>query len=376
MSLYRLLRPLVFCLNAETAHDWTIGLAGALSAVLPTKPPRHDPILRTRVAGIDFPSPVGLAAGFDKDAKAPKLMFSLGFGFVEVGTVTPEPQFGNEPPRVFRLKEHEAIINRFGFNSDGHSAVAARLAQRDNQAHVLGVNIGTNKASSDRIRDYVAGVERFAPYARYITVNVSSPNTPGLRLLQDDDSLPKLIERVIRARDKLGGPPIFLKVAPDLTGEEIVRIAKSSLNGGIDALIVANTTVSRPGDLATVCPEAGGLSGAPVRPLSLRILRAFHSEVGGRLPLIGSGGISTAEEAYERIRAGASLIQIYTALVYHGPSLVRDISRGIAALLRRDGFASLEEAVGADEPRRLMCGGDARAVQSPVRGADLLSASA
>ncbi|HEX8626408.1 MAG TPA: quinone-dependent dihydroorotate dehydrogenase [Allosphingosinicella sp.] len=356
MSLYRLIRPLVFCLNAETAHDWTIGLARRVSAVFPATPHLHDPILETRVAGITFPSPVGLAAGFDKDAKAPDLMFRLGFGFVEVGTVTPKPQFGNERPRVFRLEDQEAIINRFGFNSDGHTVVAARLAARTNRAEILGVNIGSNKTSTDRIGDYVAGVERFASQARYITVNVSSPNTPGLRLLQNDDSLPRLVDAVVSARNKVNGPPIFLKVAPDLTDEEIVRIAQSSFNGGIDALIVANTTVSRPGDLAAVCPETGGLSGAPVKSLSLNILRAFHSEIGGRVPLIGSGGISSAEDAYERIRAGASLIQLYTALVYHGPSLVRDIGRGIAAMLRRDGFTTLSEAVGADKAPRSAAG--------------------
>ena len=338
MSLYPLLRPLVFALDAERAHRLTIR---ALRAVPPGEPPKEDARLAVRVAGIDFPNPVGLAAGFDKDAEVPGQMLGFGFGFVEVGTLTPRPQPGNPKPRLFRLAEDRAVINRMGFNNGGFEAAKGLLAGRRG---IVGVNIGANKESADRIADYVAGVRQMGPLADYLTVNVSSPNTPGLRALQDKGALAELLAAVAGARG--GGGPIFLKVAPDLEPAEIDDVARAAIEAEIDGLIVGNTTVSRPPLRSKHRDEAGGLSGAPLKALALQRLKDFRVATGGALALIAAGGIENGVDAYERIRAGASLVQLYTALVYQGPGVANAIQSELRTLLKRDGFATLGEAVG------------------------------
>ena len=345
MRLYSLLRPLLFTLDAEHAHGLAIA---ALKALPPRGVARLGP-LAIRVAGIDFPGPIGLAAGFDKDGEVADALLGLGFDFVEIGTVTPLPQPGNPRPRLFRLAEDRAVINRMGFNSKGHAAAHARLAARHTRPGIVGVNIGANKDSADRIADYVAGVRAMRDVADYLTINISSPNTPGLRALQDAGALDELLARIAEERGG-EGPPVFLKVAPDLNTNEIDGIVRAALDHGLDALIVANTTLSRPPLRSAHAREAGGLSGAPLRELALEKLRAFRSASGGALPLVAAGGIASAEDAYARVRAGASLIQLYSALVYEGPDLARRIGAGLAALMKRDGFRTLQEAVGS-EPR-------------------------
>jgi dihydroorotate dehydrogenase len=344
MALYPLLRPLLFRVDAERAHRLTVR---ALKLKPAGKPPAADPALAIRVAGIDFPNPVGLAAGFDKDAEVPDAMLGLGFGFVEVGTLTPLSQAGNPRPRLFRLAEDRAVINRMGFNNGGQASALERLLKRAERPGIVGVNIGANKDAADRIADYANGVRVMAPVASYLTVNISSPNTPGLRQLQDKGALDALLGAVIEAR-RGTRPPIFLKVAPDLEPEDIADIAEISLARGIDGLIVSNTTVGRPPLRSRYGQEGGGLSGAPLRDLALQRLKDFRAATGGRLPLIAAGGIASAEDAYARIRAGASLVQLYSALVYEGPGLARRITRGLAGLLRRDGIATIGEAVGID----------------------------
>lgn len=346
MALFPLLRPLLFSLEAERAHRLTINLLKAL----PSGPlSKHDPRLAGRVAGIDFPSPIGLAAGVDKDAEAPDAFLRLGFGFVEIGTVTPRPQAGNPRPRLFRLVEDEAVINRMGFNNRGQAAAVARLTKRRGRPGIVGVNIGANKDAADRIGDYAAGVRAMAGVADYLTVNVSSPNTPGLRALQDAAALDTLLAAVLDARGA-GGPPIFLKVAPDLATADIDAIARVAIDRGIDALIVANTTVSRPPLASRHAGEAGGLSGAPLRTLALARLRDFRRATGGAMPLIAAGGIASGADAYARIRAGASLVQLYSALVFGGPGLVRRIETELVEALTADGHARLSSAIGADCP--------------------------
>jgi dihydroorotate dehydrogenase len=349
MALYPLVRPLAFALDAETAHRATI----AALKWMPTRRPASFPhSLQSTVAGLTFRSPVGLAAGFDKDAEVPEQMLGLGFGFVEVGTVTPRPQPGNPKPRLFRLREDEAVINRLGFNNRGQVAAFVRL-QRCSHGHgVIGVNVGANKDSDakrtdGRITDYVCGVRAMAGVSRYLTINISSPNTPGLRGLQDAGALEELLAAVREAR-RASGPPVFLKVAPDLGEGDPERIVRAALDHGIDALIVANTTVSRPPLKSRLADEPGGLSGEPLKPLALDALRRFRSASGGELPLIGVGGITTAEDAWQRIRAGASLVQLYTGMVYRGPGIARRIARGLAERLAREGFASITEAVGSE----------------------------
>lgn len=339
--LYPLLRPLIFSLDAERAHHLTLA---ALRALPPGKGP--DVELPIRVAGLDFPNPVGLAAGFDKDAEVFAQILRLGFGFAEVGTLTPRPQAGNPRPRLFRLAEDRAVINRMGFNNKGLDAARARL-ERGRRRGIVGANIGANKDSADRVADYALGVRAMAPVADYLTVNISSPNTPGLRALQDKGALGALLAAVAEARGG-GGPPVFLKLAPDLEREDIDDIVKVAIDRGIDALIVSNTTLSRPSLLSRHRGEAGGLSGAPLKNLALERLRDFRGATGGALPLIAAGGIENGVDAYARIRAGASLVQLYSALVYQGPGLARLIVRELKGLLRRDGFGSLAEAVGAD----------------------------
>ena len=342
VSLYPFVRPFAFALDAEAAHRATIG---ALKLMPALRPPDFPASLKTNVAGLEFPSPVGLAAGFDKDAEVPEEMLSLGFGFVEVGTVTPKPQQGNEKPRLFRLRQDDAVINRMGFNNEGQAAAFQRLLGCTHLHGIIGVNIGANKDSADRIADYVEGVRAMSPVARYLTINISSPNTPGLRQLQDEGALRALLSAVQEARDPKG-PPLFLKVAPDLGEAEPDQIVRVAIHHNVDAIIVANTTVSRPPLKSKWGEQAGGLSGAPLKPLALKALREFRLASGGEIPLIGVGGIATAEDAWERIRAGASLVQLYSAMVYRGPAIARQIARGLAERVQRAGFRNIAEAVG------------------------------
>ena len=339
MGLYPFLRPLIFRLDAERAHRATIR---ALK-LMPRRRVKLPESLRVRFAGLNFASPVGLAAGFDKDAEVPAAMLALGFGFVEVGTVTPRAQAGNPRPRLFRLAEDQAVINRMGFNNRGQIDAFMRL-QQCRRRGVVGVNIGANKDSPDRIADYVRGVGAMEEVADYLTINISSPNTPGLRGLQDEGALDDLLAAVDEAR--LKDVPIFLKVAPDLQPGDPERIVRSAIDHGIDALIVANTTVSRPPLKSRFASEQGGLSGAPLKPLALEALRHFRSASGGEMPLIAAGGIASAEDAWERILAGASLVQLYTAMVYQGPAIARRIGIGLAERLKLAGFANIGEAVG------------------------------
>ncbi len=350
-AIYRAIRPLLFTLDAETAHHLALA---ALRLPLPGAP-APDPILSQSLFGLRFGSPVGLAAGFDKDGQVAHRMGALGFGFAELGTLTPLPQAGNPRPRLFRLAQAEAVINRMGFNNGGQAAARERLAQHKRTAgFILGVNIGANKDAADRIADYETGVRTMSPYADYLTVNISSPNTPGLRALQDRSALDELLGRVMAARPA-GGPPILLKVAPDLEPADIDDIAELSLAHRIDALIVSNTTISRPPLSSPQADETGGLSGAPLHDLALARLHDFRRLLGGKLPLVGAGGIANAEQAYARIRAGASLVQLYSALVYEGPYLPARINTGLAALLKRDGFATVGEAVGVDVDSKATC---------------------
>jgi dihydroorotate dehydrogenase len=308
---------------------------------------RSDPMLRTRIAGIDFPNPLGLAAGFDKNAEVPDAMLRLGFGFVEIGGVTPLPQPGNDRPRVFRLVEDGAVVNRYGFNNDGLDAVAARLSRRKRMG-IVGANLGANKDSADRLEDYVKGVKGLEGLVEFYTVNISSPNTPGLRALQDKAALSRLLKRVIAARDGLSvKAPVFLKIAPDLTDVDKADIAAAALEEKIDALIVSNTTIARAASLkSSYKEERGGLSGRPLFAPSTALLKEFRQSLKGRIPLIGVGGVFSAEDAYEKIRAGASLVQLYTALIYKGPALVAQIVERLPRFLKRDGFKSIGEAAG------------------------------
>lgn len=342
--VYSLFRPALFLADAETAH----GLSLAALRLLPSRPAPVNPILMQQVAGLDFPNPVGLAPGYDKNAEVFQAAYGLGFGFVEVGSVTPKPQSGNPRPRVFRLVEDNAVINRMGFNNDGMEAVAARLQAQpsDRRFGPLGINVGANKDSDDRTADYVIATKRLADLADYVTVNISSPNTPGLRALQDKAALDDLLARVKDAAPT--GKPVFLKVAPDLEPADIDDISASVIAHKIDALIVSNTTITRPALRSCHAGETGGLSGAPLRDLAQQRLVDFRKATGGAIPLIGVGGIASAQDAYARIRAGASLVQLYSALVYEGPTLARRINDGLAALLTRDGFANVAQAVGAD----------------------------
>ena len=344
MHLYPLIRPLAFALDPEKAHRATIA---ALKLLPPRRPPDFPASLKSTVAGIEFPTPVGLAAGFDKDAEVPEQMLALGFGFVEVGTLTPRAQEGNPRPRLFRLREDRAVINRLGFNNGGQPSAYGRLQLDQRLPGIIGVNIGANKDSADRIADYVAGVRAMSPVARYLTINISSPNTPGLRQLQDEGALKALLSAVSEARPAKG-PPIFLKVAPDLGEGEPDQIVRVAIEHGVDAIIVANTTVSRPVLKSRHAGERGGLSGQPLKPLALKALRDFRAAAGGEMPLIGVGGIANADDSWERIRAGASLVQLYTAMVYEGPGIARRIAHGLAERLKREGLANIAEAVGTE----------------------------
>jgi dihydroorotate dehydrogenase len=347
MYLYPLIRPLLFRLDAERAHRATIA---ALKWMPKRRPPSFPASLTTSVAGLGFPSPVGLAAGFDKDAEVADALLGLGFGFVEIGTLTPLAQSGNPKPRLFRLAEDRAVINRLGFNNRGQADALERLASRDRSRGIVGVNVGANKDSPDRIADYVSGVRAMSPVADYLTINISSPNTPGLRQLQDEGALRALLGAIGEARI-VGGPPVFLKVAPDLGEGEPDQIVRIAMQHNIDAIIVANTTATRPALQSRYAGETGGLSGEPLKALALDALRIFRSASGGAMPLIAAGGIATADDAWARIRAGASLVQLYTAMVYEGPGLARRIADGLAGRLAEEGMDSIADAVGIDASR-------------------------
>jgi dihydroorotate dehydrogenase len=342
--LYRLARPALFAFEAERAH----GLALAALRLKPAgRPQSLGGPLHTEVAGLAFPNPLGMAAGFDKDGEVPDALLALGFGFAEVGSITPRPQAGNPRPRLFRLAEDRAVINRMGFNNRGAAAAAARLAERAGRPGIVGINVGANKDSADRVADYAQMTQVMAPLASYLAVNISSPNTPGLRALQDEGALTALLDAVLEARGE-GGPPVFLKVAPDLEPADVEAIARIALDKRLGALIVSNTTIFRPALRSAHAGEAGGLSGAPLKDLALARVRDFRQATGGALPLVGVGGIASAGDAWARIRAGASLIQLYSAMVYEGPGIAKRIVRGLEALMRRDGFASIAEAVGSE----------------------------
>lgn len=329
-------------LDPETAHGLAID---ALKTVPMPRPPADDPILGTRLAGLDLPNPVGLAAGLDKNAEALAGLSRLGFGFVECGSVTPLPQPGNPKPRLFRLSEDRGIINRMGFNNAGLEAFAGHLGRRP-PGCIVGANLGANKDQDDRAADYVTGLKRLSGLADYFTANISSPNTPGLRALQGRAALDDLLGRMAEARTSAA--PLFLKIAPDLTPDEIAMIVEAALAHRIDALIVSNTTLDRPASLRSpFAAETGGLSGAPIRARARAALAAAAQASNGRLPLIAVGGIDSGAEAYARIRAGATAVQVYSALIYEGPGLVARIKRDLAARLRSDGFSTVAEASSA-----------------------------
>ncbi|MXP44501.1 quinone-dependent dihydroorotate dehydrogenase [Allopontixanthobacter sediminis] len=342
--IFDLLRPGLFALDPEAAHGLTLA---ALKCSPLRSPPAAGP-LAIDVAGLQFPNPLGLAAGFDKDAEVPDALLGLGFGFAEVGSITPLPQSGNPKPRLYRLVEDRAVINRMGFNNGGAESARTRLERRmGRNAGIVGINIGANKDSTDRTADYAVMTRMMAPLASYLAVNISSPNTPGLRALQDEGALTGLLDAVIAARGS-NTAPIFLKVAPDLEPADIDAIARIAVDKRLGALIVSNTTISRPALRSRHAAETGGLSGAPLRDLAQQRLRDFRSATGGSIPLVGVGGIATAEDAWARIRAGASLVQLYSAMVYGGPGLARRITRGLEQLMRRDGFSGIAEAVGSE----------------------------
>jgi dihydroorotate dehydrogenase len=345
--LFDLARPLIHQLDAETAHQTTVR---ALK-VMPLPPrPTDDPCLRVQAFGLSFPNPVGLAAGFDKHAEVPDPALRLGFGFVEVGGVTPLPQPGNARPRVFRLPQDQAVINRYGLNSEGGAAIRQRLAARRRDGGIVGVNIGANKDTVDRAADYVALVTELGPVVDYLSVNVSSPNTPGLRNLQARATLDELLARVIDARDALPGKavPLLLKIAPDISEAELDDIVSVARERRIEGMIVSNTTVARYETLKDqmLAKETGGLSGKPLFEASTRVLAQTYLRVEGQFPLIGVGGIDSAETALAKIEAGATLIQFYSAMVFKGPGLARQIVEGLATACKQESAASIAVLTG------------------------------
>ncbi len=344
MSLSSLALPFLRLMDPEQAHQAT--LLALKSGLGPCG--RPDPAaLGIDLLGMHFSNPLGIAAGFDKNGEVPDAMLKLGFGFAEVGTTTPRPQSGNPKPRIFRLQQDRAVINRLGFNNEGHAAMEARLKKRKSKGGIVGVNLGANKDTEDKAADYVIGIKRFESLASYFTVNVSSPNTPGLRGLQSRAELEDLLGRVLEARE--GQTPILLKIAPDLVYEEREDIAAVVLESGVDGLIVSNTTIARDGLVSgRHADETGGLSGAPLMDMATDVLADMRRLTKGRVPLIGVGGVSSGTDAYKKIRAGASLVQLYTALTFQGADLVSKIKRDLAANLKRDGYDRLEDAVGVD----------------------------
>jgi dihydroorotate dehydrogenase len=349
-DLYPLIRPLLRALPAEAAHRLTLtALACGLGSLVAGRAEPDPPSLKQTLWGRDFPNPIGIAAGFDKDARVPDALLRLGFGFAEIGTVTPRPQPGNPKPRLFRLDEDAAVINRLGFNSRGLEPTLARLRARQ-RTGIVGVNLGKNRDSEDAAADYLDGLRRVGTIADYFVINVSSPNTPGLRDLQRRDILDDLLRRLVAARDAAAsGTPLLVKIAPDLSAEERADIAALAGPSAVDGIIVSNTTIDRPPGLKSpAANEQGGLSGKPLFLPSTALLGEIYRLTRGKIPLVGVGGIASAEDAYAKIRAGASLVQLYTALIFAGPALLGRIKHGLAELLRRDGFGSITEAVGAD----------------------------
>jgi dihydroorotate dehydrogenase len=335
-------RGLLFCLDPERAHGLSIA---ALRSGLPVAVrPVPDSRLAVSACGLTFPNPVGMAAGYDKNAEVPDALLSLGFGFAEVGTITPLPQPGNPKPRIFRLTEDGAVINRLGFNNEGHAAAERRLLSRRRHGGIVGVNIGANKDSADRVADYEAGVARFAALASYLTVNISSPNTPGLRTMQGREQLAELLSRVVAARGKAAGqPPIFLKIAPDLAEADLEDIAAEVTEKAIDGVIVSNTTIARPPLKSAHATETGGLSGRPLFERSTAMLAHMRRLLGPDRILIGVGGVDSAETTLEKIRAGADLVQFYTGLIYGGPALPGRIVSGLSRALDRESAASIRD---------------------------------
>ena len=337
------LRPLLFALDAERAHALTLR-ALAIRGPLPYPATKANPRLATRIGALTFANPLGVAAGLDKDGVAIAGLFGLGFGAVEIGTLTPLPQAGNPRPRLFRLVADRGVVNRMGFNNGGLEAGLARARAADRRGGRLGINVGANKDATDRVADYVAGVGAAAPIADYVTINISSPNTPGLRDLQHGQALADLLAACAAAR---GTTPLFLKIAPDLDAAAIDGIVRAAIDSRIDAIIMGNTTVSRPALRSPHAEQTGGLSGAPLASLARRRLADVRSASGGRIALVAAGGIDSGAEAYARIRAGASLVQLYSALVFEGPGLARRILADLDACLVRDGFADVAAAMAA-----------------------------
>ena len=343
MFFYSFLKSLLFLLDPELAHRITINY---LKTIKSKKFESYD-ILKSNVFGLNFSNPVGIAAGFDKNAEVAQNLINLGFGFSEVGTVTPYPQPGNPKPRIFRLKDDEAIINRLGFNSVGFDQVKSRLGKINDT--IIGVNIGANKDSKDFSEDYIKGIKFFSTLASYITINISSPNTPGLRNLEILENLDVLLDKInnLDKEDLFIKTPILLKISPDLNSDNLKYLCERVLSSKIDGLIVSNTTIARD-SIADNIDQSGGLSGKPLFKSSTQQLRRVFKYTNGRIPLIGVGGIDSAEKAYEKIKNGASLVQLYTGLVYNGPNLIKDINKNLSSLIKDDGYNNISEAVGAE----------------------------
>ena len=343
MFFYSFLKSLLFLFDPEIAHRITINY---LKFARFKKPKLYE-VLQSEVFGLNFQNPIGIAAGFDKNGEVAHNLINLGFGFSEVGTVTPKPQPGNPRPRVFRLKDDRAIINRLGFNSVGFSEVKTKLEKIGD--NIIGVNIGANKNSKDFSEDYIKGIKFFSTLASYITINISSPNTPGLRNLEVLENLDVLLNKInnLEREDLLIKIPILLKISPDLEADNLKYLCEKVLSSKIDGLIISNTTISRD-SISTDTLEKGGLSGKPIFDISTKQLRMAYKYTNGKIPLIGVGGVDSAEKAYEKIKNGASLIQLYTGLVYNGPNLIKDINEDLSSLIERDGYSNISEAVGAE----------------------------
>lgn len=352
MSLYKTISPLLFNIKPETAHSLT--LKAMRLGAMPKYKSINTPALEQTICGLKFPNPVGLAAGFDKNAEVIAPSFHLGFGFVEVGTVTPKPQDGNPKPRIFRAPEHKAVINRMGFPNEGMEVFKDNLekflSQKARPTGVVGLNIGMNKNQKEPVKDYCTLIRMLAPMADYLTINISSPNTPGLRNLQKREPLIELLEAVKNERQKAcrtDQPPLFVKLAPDLDDEQIKELSETLIEGGVDGVILTNTTLDRPNYLPKdFREEKGGLSGQPVTEKSTNTIRKFYAYLKGHMPIIGIGGISNAQQAYEKIKAGASLVQLYTGLIYEGPAIATNINSDLAQLIEKDGYKNISEAIG------------------------------
>ena len=347
-ALSSLALPLLTRLDPELAHTLTMHGLGFFHRFTPLTP--DDGRLQIETLGLKFPNPVGLAAGFDKNVEVPQAMLAIGFGFVEAGTVTPLPQNGNPKPRIFRLRDERAVINRLGFNNNGLEAARAKLKRLREQPGIRGINIGANKDATDRVADYTLGLRELGPLASYVTVNISSPNTPGLRGLQNKSELDGLLKALLAEKATLNHqPPLLVKIAPDLDEHACEDIAELALTHGIDGLIISNTTVARPASLKSILKgEAGGLSGAPLFAMSTNILRTMYRLTKAKLTLVGVGGISSGADAYAKIKAGATLVQLYTALTFEGPPLINRIKNELLALIERDGLASIQQAIGQE----------------------------